>query len=44
MNSKMAKNTYLSIIESKRLSNQEQRIVDTENVLMVASREVGGGE
>ena len=41
MSNKMAINTYLSTTESKKLSKQEQRIMDTENVLMVARWEVG---
>ena len=37
MNNKMAKNTNLSTIESKKQTNQTRdRIMDTENVLMIA--------
>ena len=35
MNNKMAINTYLSTIESKKQENRD-RIMDTESVLMVA--------
>ena len=42
----MAKNTYLSTIESKKQTKQIRRtnsIMDTESVLMVARWEVGVG-
>ena len=40
----MAINTYLSIIESKKQNKQNRnRIIDTENVLMVARWEEGEG-
>ena len=42
MNNKMAINTYLSIMESKKQSKQNRnRITQTENVLMVATWEGG---
>ena len=45
MNNKMAINTYLSIMESKKQSKQNRnRITQTENVLMVARWEGGVGE
>ena len=39
MNNKMAKNTYLSTIESTTLSNQKNRdrIMDMESILMAAT-------
>ena len=42
---KMAKNTYLSTIESKKQTKNRDRIMDTGSVLMVARQEgvVGGG-
>ena len=38
MSNKMAINTYLSIIESKKQNNKKNRnrLIDTENILMVA--------
>ena len=45
MNSKMAINTYLSTIESKNKANKNRdRIVDMENILMVAIWQGGRGE
>ena len=46
VNHKMAKNTYLSTIGSKKQTKQIRRtnsIMDTESVLMVARWEVGVG-
>ena len=46
MNNKMAISTYLSTIESKKKNNPNKqnrnRVIDTENILMVARR--GGGQ
>ena len=46
MNNKMAINTYLSTIESKKQTKQirTDRIMDTESILMVAIWEAGMGE
>ena len=47
MKNKMAKNTYLSAIESEKQSKQPRRtdrVMDTENVLMGARREGMGEE
>ena len=46
MNNKMAINTYLSIIESKKLTNKKNRdrMVDTETILTVARWEGCVGE
>ena len=47
MNNKMAKNTNLSTIESKKQTSQTKnrdRIMDTDSILMVAKWEGGTGE
>ena len=47
MNNKMAINTYLSTIESKKQTTQRRnrnRIMDMESILMVARWEGGVGE
>ena len=47
MNNKIAINTYLSTIKSKKQTKQTERIdrtMDTESILMVARSEGGMGE